>query len=393
MEKKRFVLLTLIVLAAAIVLPGAAEAKDIYKTDGNDTPGALDLASVRLSPIKNGDRFQVRTISPFTAAQLDGDDGWIVVDFDTNADRKANYSVFVYYYKGKLYAIQAKGSDFVRRLSVRRADPRTVSFDILHRNLGSVTSYDFAAFSVWRAAPCSQSKVCVDGIPNRYPLLRHDFTAPTVKWRNVPTISTEESDTSTFPVSFTVKDDRFGSGIKYWRLQSRTDAAPDWVTVKQARSATNTVQVDGAEGAVMQVRILALDRAGHRTVSAIRSTQVPFDDRNAALSYSASTQLARAGAYQGTISQIANAATVTLTHDFASSGAQGICVLLGRPEVGTTASATWTIDGTPQTPLQETDSTNDMTCATAAITSGTHTIVITGSSAEPFVLDGIAVAS
>ena len=101
------------------------------KTDGNDVAGPLDLASMRLTPINGGDRIQIRTLAPFTAAQLDGDAGWFEVDFDTNADRKYDFWAVVLYAKGKLLAIQGQGQNVLRKLA--RASRRRQNGLVRHR--------------------------------------------------------------------------------------------------------------------------------------------------------------------------------------------------------------------------------------------------------------------
>ena len=173
-KRRRTLVMTLTV--GVSVIAGAwspAIAGGIDKTDGNDVAGPLDLASMRLTPINGGDRIQIRTFAPFTAAQLDGDAGWFEVDFDTNADRKYDFWAVVLVREGQAPRGRGtgQGKDVLRKLAVHRVDAKTVSFDIAHRNLGNVSSYDFVVYSIWRAKPCSASNVCVDTIPNRYPLL------------------------------------------------------------------------------------------------------------------------------------------------------------------------------------------------------------------------------
>ena len=100
---KRLRTLTIALSVIATMLAGAwspAVAGGISRSDGNDVPGPLDLASMRLTPINGGDRIQIRTLEKFTATQLDGDAGWLEVDFDTNADRKYDFWTVVFYAKG-----------------------------------------------------------------------------------------------------------------------------------------------------------------------------------------------------------------------------------------------------------------------------------------------------
>ncbi len=380
-------------LAATSILVAAmpATAGDLVRTDGNDTPGPLDLASMRLTPKSSFDRFQVRTLARFTAKQLDGDDGWVEVDFDTNADKDVDYWVVIFYHNANLLAVQGHGSNALRRLPVHRVDKRTVSFDITHGQLGGVKSYDFYAVSVWRASPCSHKTPCVDTIPNRYPLVRYDFTAPTVRWKRLPNTSTEVSDQLTFPIGFVVKDDRFGSGIKSWKFQL-SDNGLDWVTIKTGSSRSPTVNINGVSGHRYGYRVIVVDRAGNDTTSRAQTqTAVPYDDRDAALVFSSSTQVSRSGAFLGTLTSLPQTETMTYTATFAGKNYEHFCVLLGHPATASsTATATLRWDGNLITSVSENDSTADRNlglCMNPG--SGSHTLVVTTTSAEPFIIDGV----
>jgi len=86
MTKNRFLSLslTMALIAVGVLATAPAAQADIVRTDGNDTKGPLDLSNVHLTPLRTADRFEVKTFTRFTASQLDGDHGWIEVDFDTN---------------------------------------------------------------------------------------------------------------------------------------------------------------------------------------------------------------------------------------------------------------------------------------------------------------------
>jgi hypothetical protein len=382
---------TLVVAVSVVVsvLGGAwssAIASGISKTDGNDTAGPLDLASMRLTPIGGGDRLQIRTLAPFTSGQLNGDDGWFEVDFDTNADRGYEAWVVVSYYKGKLYAIQGQGGDAVRKLAVRRVDARTVSFDIAHRNLGRIFSYDFVVYSVWRAAPCA-TKGCVDTIPNTYPLIRHDFTPPTITWGAFPVFSTDVSATLDYDVHFAMHDDTYGSGIKRWTLQQQQEGG-SWVTVAAGATKSVSRTVTGVEGEVTGVRVVAVDKQGNRRTSSTKRTTVPWDDRNVIFEYSSAPTLADgvSGPFLATTSTLAQGVVVTATLPAGSN----ICVLGGPTSTGTSAVAQLSIDGSPFTTFNENDATvyRSQNCAGGG-TSGGAVITLEVTSAEPFVFDGI----
>jgi hypothetical protein len=383
--------LTVALIAVGVLATAPAAQADIVRTDGNDTKGPLDLSNVHLTPLKTADRFEVKTFTKFSTSQLDGDHGWIEVDFDTNADRTYDFWVAVFYHKGKLIALQGHRSSVIRQLPARRVDPRTIAFEITHNQLDGVHSYDFAAVSVWRAAPCSKKKPCVDTIPNRYPLLRYDFTPPTVTWKNPPTMSTQACDTLTYPVSLVLKDDKYGSGIKSWAFQLSDDGS-DWSTFKTGTSTAPTIQVPGESGHRYGYRMIVVDKQGNKETSKwTYNTLVPYDDRDASLTYSTGVQSARAGALEGTITTLAQSEALTYSTTFQGLTGEAFEIVMGRPVTpGSTATATLSYDGVVQFTLTEDDTTPVMQISQGLNPGpGLHTLVITTTSAEPFVIDGV----
>jgi hypothetical protein len=392
MTRRLRIFLSAIALVGGVLVTHAPAATAIgfYRTDGNDVKGALDLASVRLNEINGGDRFTIRTVTAFTATQLNGRNGWVEVDIDVNADRHFEYWVAVFYNNGRLRAVQGRGDRGVRYVPVHRVDKRAVSFDLAHRYLGSSGSFDFATFSVWRASPCSKRNPCVDAIPNRYPLLRHDWKPPTIAWDSVPASSTDASDTLSFPVSFTVHDNKYGSGLDHWALQRSADGGP-WVTVKTGHVAAPVVSVTGEEGAHYDFRVVAVDRQKNTSIKAGQSTDVPWDDANAtAFSYSnpPTTATGLPGPFLATTSTVANTDTITVT---LAAGVSNLCVLGGPASAAQTSSVDVTIDGNPLTTFTENDTTSYLTpqCTNAPVAAGT--LVLTVTTAEPFVFDGLVV--
>jgi hypothetical protein len=143
-SRSRVILATIIVVSTTMIA-SPSDANVIKKTDGNDTKGPLDLAAVTVKHTPGGSSFVVKTLAPFSGPQLDGAHGSIEVDFDVNGDRDIEYWVVVFYYKGRLRALQGKGRSAVRLLPVSRPNASSVKFKIKHSNLGSPKSYDFAA--------------------------------------------------------------------------------------------------------------------------------------------------------------------------------------------------------------------------------------------------------
>jgi hypothetical protein len=392
MTRRLGVVLAAIAVAAGVLVAQApaADAIGIYRTDGNDVKGPLDLASVRLTEISGGDRFTVRTLTAFTATQLNGNNGWVEVDIDVNADKDFEYWVAVFYHRGRLRAVHGHGNQAVRYLPVHRVDKRAVSFDLAHKFLGAIKSFDFATFSVWRASPCTKRKPCVDAIPNRYPLMRHDWTPPTIAWNSVPTFSTDESDTLLFPVSFTVRDNQYGSGVDHWALQRSTNGGL-WVTVKKGHLREPIVSVTGEEGAHYDFRVVVVDRQKNKSIKAGRSTDIPWDDTNVtAFSYSNPpiTATGLTGPFLGTTSTVAKDDTITPT---LTAGVSNLCVLGGPTSAGQTASVEVKADGIVVTTITENDSTAFLTplCTDVAVPAGTLELTVT--SGEPFVFDGLVV--
>lgn len=385
----RNILIALLLTAASVLaVASPAGAQDIVRTDGNDTKGPLDLASVRLTPLKDHlERFAMSTFSAFSASQLDGTRGWIEVDFDTNADRQYDFWVTVFYYRGSLRAFMGRNRHVIRKIHlVRRANKKTVSFDLDRRMLGKIHSYDFAAFSVWSGAPCSRRHPCVDGVPNRYPLLRRDFTAPAITWGSVPTLSTDVSAGLGFDVGFSIKDDPHGSGVASWTLQ-QGQGGGSWTTAATGHSTVVTQQVTGAEGEITALRVVAVDKQGNKRTSSIKRIVVPWDDRNGSFQYSTiPTTDAPSGAFRSTTSAMAMTDTVSITVPAGSD----VCVL-GGPTTGPDATATLSYGSTSVT-LTETAGTSFLNanamCGGAA-TSGNTDVTIEVTSAEPFVLDGL----
>ena len=374
----------------ATVPPAGATVTGVYKTDGNDTPGPLDLASVRVSPVDGGDKIQVATLASFTQAQLDGDKGWIEVDFDLDANEKYDFYVVVFYYKGNLHAVEVEDGTSSGNLPVKRVNKRTVAFTIKHNTLGfHVTSYDFAAASIWRAAPCTKTKPCVDTIPNRLPLLRSDFTAPTVTWVTPPKWTTDVSDSLTFPLKFTVKDDVHGSGVKSWDLEKKPFGVIGWTVVDTGSNSSVTAQVTVAAGDESDYRVVAVDRQGNKRISTLQRITAPYDDVDPLITYGGSVthHSGVTGPFLGTATAMATSSTATIT----LPEYWRMCVLTGPTGLGESASAEISISGLTEMTVTETSSTpvREMRCIDIG-GSGELEMVITVTSADDFVLDGIA---
>ena len=392
MRRSVVVLLAAAVASITFCFAVPASANVITRRDGNDSKSPLDMSGFRISDGGSTQVFKITTFSKFTNKQIDGNAGNFFVGIDTNADNKYEFHVYILFAAGKMRGIltNKKGGTITYRLKASRQS-RSASVAVPLSKIGNPQSYRAVALSYFQGSPCSARKPCIDGIPNRFPGVLADLTPPHISWDNVPAISSDASATLSYPIKFSVKDDRYGSGIKSWTVQSRPSGSSTWTKVATGAKLSPTVQVLGVEGDTMAVRVIAIDKQGNKKVSPVQTTSVPFDDRNAAIVYSASTQATPSQAFLSTTSSIGNTQTATFT---TSLGWSKICVIGGpTATASSTASATLTINGGGSLALSdETDLTAPRVqsfCSSGGVSAGSNTVVITGASSEPYVIDGI----
>ncbi len=384
-------LLSLAIVATSVLAASAADAAFVVaRNDGNDAKGPLDLQSVRVKPVRDsGERFLIATKSPISPADLDGTRGWIEVDFDTDANRHVDYWVAVFYYHGKLRGLLGKGKHVIGSVhGVQRVGTRTVAFDVTHQMLKSKGSYDFAVFSLWTGSPCSKKHPCIDAIPNRYPLLRRDYTAPTISWGAVPSVSTDVSEDLTFEVNFSMLDDAHGTGVKGWTLQQQQDGG-GWATATTGHSTVVATPVTGVQGEVTSVRVVAVDKQGNKRTSTVKTIVVPWDDQNTPFfTYTVQTPVTATsvpGAFLGTTSTLPMGTKVTAVLPAGSN----VCVL-GGPSAAD-ASATLSYASTSLVLNETTGSAfrdAGAMCGGAGTSTDT-TVTLEVTSAESFVFDGL----
>ena len=70
-------------LVAGMLSVGPASAHSFTKSDGNDSPGKLDIRSSNVSHTSTSIVFKIRTYEPWTPASLQ-DDSFLVVQIDKN---------------------------------------------------------------------------------------------------------------------------------------------------------------------------------------------------------------------------------------------------------------------------------------------------------------------
>jgi hypothetical protein len=378
-----FVCALVATLLIGIGTPGSANV--ITRSDGNDTKGPLDLSGAKVSHVAGGSVFQINTLAPFTNAQANGKNGLFEVGIDSNGDRDPNYFIDVFFAAGRFRGVLFKpsGSVITYYLKAARVSPKSVKVTLPHSQIIQKGSYDFLIFSAYFAAPCTNKNPCVDAIPNRYPLIRHDYTPPTITWGAVPTYSSDVSTTVTFPVLFNLKDDVYGSGVKSWLLQWKAVGTSTWVTVRAGTALHPTVQVSGSEATSYDLRVVAVDRQTNKRTSPTRRVNVPFDDRNSLFLATLQTlNDSVSGAFLGTTTSIAKTGMITFTMPF---DVTDVCVV-GGPTTGPTATLTLSFGDT----ADEDGSTPSRhhSCSGIPVASGTL-VTMTVSTDEPFVLDGI----
>ena len=135
---------------------------------------------------------------------------------------------------------------------------------------------------------------------------------------------------------------------------------------------------------------MVVDKQKNKKVSKSERTTFAMDDRNAAVTYGgATTQGSPAGSFLSTTTSVATGGTTT----FAFSGTSSFCAVGGPVSTGQTADVTATLDGSPTSIGSETDATAArarISCLTG-LTVDAHTLVLTVTSAESYVIDGFYV--
>jgi hypothetical protein len=390
-RSRSLIVLSTFAMLIALLVEAPAVANTIVRTDGNDTKGPLDLASVRVTHGSGGSVFRMTTRAPFTNKQVNGKQGFFEIDFDTNGDRNPNYFVVVVRRHAKMrgWLFKGNGDLITRKLAAARTG-RTARVTVPLSRIGDPKSYDFSAFSVFFAKPCMRDRPCIDSIPNNYPLIRHDLTGPTFTWNpEPPTYSTDVSAGLSFPVTFSVADDTFGSGVKDWTLQRRAVGTSTWVEVATGTAHNPTRTVGGlAEGTSYDLRVIVHDNQGNRTIGPLARTSVPYDDANAFLTYTPGTWVD--GPTEGQFRTTTQEGSTGDEVSFEVVAGHEFCILGGPGSDD--AAATLVVGGTEEPPVTETSSTAAREKVRCETPSGTGSILVVLSVDQgTFVLDGVAI--
>jgi hypothetical protein len=378
--------IVLVVLVAALAVPAMADT--ITREDPNDSKGELDLASVRALHRSPGvDEIRVTTYQAFTNADVSLPSANFAISIDVN-DRaptdsrwKAEYWVYFWSTKrGFTALVWEPSTDRTSRVDAARLSARSARVVLPISRIGNPDSYRFAVWSYTEQSPCTAKDPCVDVVPNRLPLFLHDYTPPPVTLQ-APKISTDESLTLDFPVTFEIADDRFGSGVDRWELQAKESTSSTWTTVTTGGSGgTLARDVTGVQGAVMQTRVLVWDNSGNRSISAVRKTVVPFDDTEppagVSIAYSPGWVASTGDGtrFLGTTHTAGPATDETITIGFTGTKACLQATYLSGTQ-------TMTLDGAPL---------GGFALCRGGLTSGPHTLVVTYTGGE-FRFDGVVV--
>ncbi len=107
-------------LVAGLVSTGPASAHTFTKTDGNDSPGKLDIRTASVGHGNNNVVHTVRTFEGWTPKSL-GNDSFFIVEIDKNFDDDFEQCAFIFFAGGRLRgALTNCRRTFIRNLPVSK---------------------------------------------------------------------------------------------------------------------------------------------------------------------------------------------------------------------------------------------------------------------------------
>jgi hypothetical protein len=314
-----------VIVAVALAMPGMARAAGI--ADPDDVHGKLDVASVSQEHGATGPVVHtITTYGPWRSRAIAlRRSSFFLIDFDTAGDAHAERIALVYRAHGVLrVAVVTRKGHLLGFGSATRPNARSIRVAVPRTLLGKPNGYHWRLFSVYFGAGCAAG--CVDRAPNTGQAL-HDLAAPTITF---PTQGLPASTTTA--VQFGVIDTGH-SGLATWTLQGRNVGDTAWTDIATGSGSGNqSVTVNRAEGDRREFQVVAIDRAGNPAASRIRRINFPFDDANAAITYTGTWATTGADSldYLGTLhtsSDTATPATVSFTFQGSSVAviARGSC--------------------------------------------------------------------
>jgi hypothetical protein len=335
-----FVVVLSFVVSIGVVLAPTANAHRFTRTDGNDSPGRLDIRSASVSHAGRTIVHSVRTFERWKAGALNSADSFLVIWIDTNFDNDFERCAFIYH-RGRLRGSMSNcRRTFIRSLRVSKPTATSAAVRIPRGELPG--AYRWVAVSFWTGAPARCSSTCFDAAPNRPPPILHDLTPPTVSMSTADLLAWEDG-TNTFPFPFSVSDT--GAGVGTWTVQRRAIGSTTFVNVVQGSGGGNkSPQVSIAPGRY-QFRVVAKDRHGNQDVGPLRRVYVARDDDELAPEgvFSAPpTPTPDATAWGGSYAVLdASSGAVTFTYDWTPPPTDCLFALIGP------GSGTWDITITP----------------------------------------------
>ncbi|HVD69576.1 MAG TPA: hypothetical protein VNG34_01830, partial [Actinomycetota bacterium] len=155
----------------------AERAFSISRKDGNDVPGPLDLASMKISRGKTKDTVAFSARESVSNTALDPSNGNFAILIDVNDDREYDYGQYVFFAAGKLRGtlVNLSTNNLIdRTVPTSRTGAKSFRQVVQRAKIHSPGTYRFAVYGYYQASPCSKQHPCVDTIPNRYPLIPLD---------------------------------------------------------------------------------------------------------------------------------------------------------------------------------------------------------------------------
>lgn len=339
------------VSVSSVLSAGPVAAHTSTKTDGNDSPGKLDLRSVSVSHTATGVVHKVTTYNSWTSRSL-GADSFFIIQIDKNNDRHYERCAFIFYTNRLRGSLTNCGAQFIRFLPVSKVSGTTAKITIPKSQTGRL--YWWAGGSLWDGpAPCGNG--CIDFAPNNFPDILHDLIPPLVDMQTVPFLRVwEDSTTPDFVLPFSVSDEH--AGIKTWTVQRRPVGSALWTDVTSGASpGDKTPVINSADGTRMDYRVVAIDKQGNQRIGPTRRVYIPTDDDDLATEFSAPpTSASDVTAFGGSYSQMSSG---TFTYTWTPNPADCLFELIGP------GSGTWNVTVTPSAGTPTTIDNSQFTAA------------------------------
>jgi hypothetical protein len=315
-------------LVMGMLSAGPAAAHKFTRTDGNDTPGLLDLRSASVAHKTSVVVHSFRTFAGWAPSDLGRNSSFFVIGIDKNNDPRQAERCVLIFFAGRLRAqlINCITGSGIGPLPVSKPNRTTVKVNIPKAQTG--LSYRWAVVSFYvEKRPCLNG--CVDGIPNLTSFILHDLIPPTVSM-NTATLRVWEADTdASFSFPFTVSDTG-GSGVKAWAVQRHPIGSGSWTNVVSGTGGgAKNPTINGTEGTRRNYRVIVTDKHGNKKVGPIRRVYIPTDDDSLdPLGFSvAPTPVPDATAFGGSYSEMA--ASDVFTYEFTPTGTDCTFELVG----------------------------------------------------------------